>query len=295
MKKLHSKLSKASGGDAQCRCHLWSVIDKLYENCSSRIVIQDSVSDEYKVNRGLREGSVLSPILYAIFIDGIIDKIRGCIGANVGSFSYRALLYVDDIVLVSESAQDLQAMLNCCQTYADDHSFQFSISKCQVVVFGKDEDFAFQLKLMGEDMAQVSHYKHLGLTLSRCLGNFAVEGSTAAKLRLKYVGSKFIDDGPNTCLVCHNSTLQADNTNVSANVKHCDSCEGDVHLECMDNVPAPLGEFHCPACRLKGAPCFPKPEERIITSIRTERRPGGKLEYHAVTELLDGPNTHRNE
>jgi hypothetical protein len=125
MEKLHSKLSKASGGDAQCRCHLWSVIDKLYENYPSRIVIQDSVSDEYKVNHGLREGSVLSPILYAIFIDGIIDEMRGCIGANVGSFSYNALIYVYDIVLVSESAEDLQAMLNCCQKYADNPSFQF--------------------------------------------------------------------------------------------------------------------------------------------------------------------------
>jgi hypothetical protein len=148
---------------------------------------------------------------------------------------------------------------------------------------------------MGVDIAQVNRYKYLGLTFRRCLGPFPVNGSTVAKLRLKYVGSRFIDDGPSTCLVCHESTLQADNTKASVNVQHCDSCEGDVHLECMGNVHVPLGEFHCPAYRLKGAPRFPIPEERIIIAIRTERRPSGKLEYRAVTELLDGANTHRNE
>jgi hypothetical protein len=295
MEKLHSKLSKASGGDSRYRCHLWSVIDKLYENCSSRVVIQDSVSDEYNVNHGLREGSVLSPILYAIFIDGIIAEMHGCIGVHVHRFWYKALLYVDDIVLVSESAEDLQNMLDCCQKYADEHSFQFSMKKSQVVVFGQDEDFDFQWKLMGENMSQVAHYKYLGLTFRRCLGHSAIHGSTLALLRLKYVGRKFIDDGPNTCLVCHKSTLQADNTSVIATVLHCDSCEGDVHRECMGTSPVPPGDFNCPACRAKNAPCFPIPEERIITSIRLERFSSGKLEYHAVTELIDGDNPHRNE
>jgi hypothetical protein len=295
MEKLHSKLSKAFGGNVNCRCHLWSVIDKLYEGCSSRIVIQDSISDEYTVNHGLREGSVLSPILYAIFIDGIIDEMRACIGVKVGSFNYKALLYVDDIILISESAEDLQTMLDCCQKYADEHSFQFSMKKSQVVVFGKDEDYDFQWTLMGGKMAQVDHYKYLGLTFRRCLGHSAVNGSKVALLKLKYVGKKFIDDGPNTCLVCHKSTLQADNTLPIATALHCDGCEGDVHLECSGEEAVPQGVYNCPACRANNAPCFPTPEERVILSIRTERLPSGKLEYHAVTELLDGVHPHRIE
>jgi hypothetical protein len=172
MKKLHNKLSKATGGDVNYRCHLWSVIDKLYENCASRIVIQDAVSEDYSVNHGLREGSVLSPILYAIFIDGIIDEMHECLGVNVNNFKFKALLYVDDIILISETAEDLQKMLDCCQKYANEHSFQFSMKKSQVVVFGKDEDYNFQWKLMGEPVTQASHYKYLGLTFRRCLGRY---------------------------------------------------------------------------------------------------------------------------
>ncbi len=117
----------------------------------SGVVVVDRLSDEYDVCDGLREGSVLSPVLYAIHMDGIVDCLQGCGGISVGGnagFRCRVLLYVDDIILVSENAADLQRMLTLCQDYADDHSFHFSLKKSQVVVFGPDVDFPASWSLM---------------------------------------------------------------------------------------------------------------------------------------------------
>jgi len=115
------------------------------------------------VKHGLREGSCLSPTLYATFLDAIVDKISDCSGISIGSFKIKIMLYVDDIVLLSDSPVDLQRMLDCCQEYADDHSFQFSFQKSQVVVFGDDVDYNYEWRFMGKTMTQSSHYKYLGM------------------------------------------------------------------------------------------------------------------------------------
>ena len=126
MEKLHGKISAAPGGNSEFRCHFWSVIDKLYECCAYKVVIQGVSSEEYHVKHGLREGSCLSPTLYAILLDAVVDKISDCRGISIGSLTIKIMLYVDDIVLLSDSPEDLQRMLYHCQEYADDHSFQFS-------------------------------------------------------------------------------------------------------------------------------------------------------------------------
>ena len=57
---------------------IWSAIERMLreENCKSRILLDTVESSEYTVGHGLREGSVLSPILYAVFVDGIVDRLE---------------------------------------------------------------------------------------------------------------------------------------------------------------------------------------------------------------------------
>ena len=63
---------------------------------------------------------MLSPVLYATFMDGIIARLDGCCGVRVGGVEIRALLYADDIVLLSDSASDLRRMPGEVQRFADD-------------------------------------------------------------------------------------------------------------------------------------------------------------------------------
>ena len=58
---------------------------------------------------GLREGSVLSPILYAIFIDEMAKEIgAACAGVATGSTHVKVLMYAGDVVIISDNAKDLQ-------------------------------------------------------------------------------------------------------------------------------------------------------------------------------------------
>ncbi len=62
---------------------------------------------------GLKQGDTLSPTLFGIFINDIVREINDLnLGVKIGNKKLSILLYADDIVLLSDTENGLQAMLN---------------------------------------------------------------------------------------------------------------------------------------------------------------------------------------
>jgi len=69
-------------------------------------------SVNFELKRGIRQGGVLSPYLFAVFVDGIIDKIKHCgIGCYVGRSCLAVFLYADDILLLAPTVAALHKLL----------------------------------------------------------------------------------------------------------------------------------------------------------------------------------------
>ena len=69
---------------------------------------------------GVRQGGVLSPFLFAIFIDSIVDKVKATgVGCYLNSVCVSILLYADDIILTAPSVRTLQHLLDVCQQELD--------------------------------------------------------------------------------------------------------------------------------------------------------------------------------
>ena len=72
----------------------------------------------FQVSCGVRQGGILSPLLFAVYVDDLIDELRKCgCGLYVGSVFIGALLYADDIALLACSCPGLQKLINVCMDY----------------------------------------------------------------------------------------------------------------------------------------------------------------------------------
>jgi len=65
---------------------------------------------------GIRQGGVLSPYLFAVFIDSVVERVRASgIGCYVKFVCVSVILYADDILLIAPSVTALQQLLYVCE------------------------------------------------------------------------------------------------------------------------------------------------------------------------------------
>jgi len=86
---------------------------------------------------GLSQSGVLSPYLYAIYVDDLLNELRSSgYAVHTGSVFVRCLLYADDIVLLSPSCYGLQKLRNICENFANTWDIKFNPAKSQVITLG---------------------------------------------------------------------------------------------------------------------------------------------------------------
>ena len=72
----------------------------LYDGAKTRVRVKSAYSEEFEVKVGVHQGSVLSPLLFAIVVDVITENARRGV--------VNELLYADDLIIMSEDMEDLK-------------------------------------------------------------------------------------------------------------------------------------------------------------------------------------------
>ena len=84
----------------------------LYSNMHSCIRHKSFLSDWFQVKQGTRQGGKSSPLLYLLFIDGLIKKLEESkLGICVYGLDYCSPTVADDMILASYSKRGLDRML----------------------------------------------------------------------------------------------------------------------------------------------------------------------------------------
>ena len=151
---------------------MWRVLQGIYNIVESCVRVKEDLTEWFPVNAGVRQGCILSPFIYALFINGLVKDINALnLGINITEHSkLSALLYADDIVLIAEHRYALQAMLDVVSKYAHKWRFELNGKNSEVVVFGeKYPSRNVQWKLGGQTIKQVTKDKYLGIELTRTL------------------------------------------------------------------------------------------------------------------------------
>ena len=144
-----------------------------YQQCS--VKWGSSYSQYFSVRNGVRQGAISSPILFSVYLNGLIVKLRDSgMGCYIGTLFMGCLGYADDILLLSASRTGLQVMVDVCSKFAKQKSLKFSTnpnpekSKTKCIIFSKNPRDRIQVApilLNNDPLPWVSQVKHLGNVL----------------------------------------------------------------------------------------------------------------------------------
>ena len=147
----------------------------IYMNQSCFIRWNSVESDTFSVKNGVRQGAILSPSLFCVYLDSLLSQLRDAgIGCHIGGQFLGAFGYADDVTLLAPTRKGLQSMLQICEDFSTKHAMLFSTdpsptkskTKCMFFSRHKSADQILNLKLNGDILPWVKTAKHLGNHLS---------------------------------------------------------------------------------------------------------------------------------
>ena len=101
-------------------------------------------SCDVPVSNGVKQGGILSPVLFTIYIDVLFDMLRASgLGCYIGTKFMGAVGYADDITLLAPSVMSLKKMLQICDIFGASYDVTFNVTKYQLVHFSNNKDEKF--------------------------------------------------------------------------------------------------------------------------------------------------------
>ena len=127
-----------------------------------------ALSSQFKVFLGVRQGGILSPVLFNVYVDDIIYLLQNSgYGCYVNKLFFGCIMYADDLLLISPSVKGLQYMLNICYDFGSSANIVFNSSKSFSIAVGhkKVTSTLQNLQLGADDICWVNRIKYLGIYL----------------------------------------------------------------------------------------------------------------------------------
>ena len=108
----------------------------MYTSQTLRVKWGHTVSNYLTVRNGVKQGGVLSHLLFAIYTDSLLKRLEESgVGCHMGGHFTGALAYADDITLLSPSMSGLRTLSKVCEEYATEFDVTFNGKKSQLLFF----------------------------------------------------------------------------------------------------------------------------------------------------------------
>ena len=244
-------------------------LQSLYKNVKCTVRVNGQQTDWFEVNCGLKQGCILSPMLFNLFINDLTCHINDVgSGISVGDTSLSILLYADDIVLMADSELKLQSLLTRLDQWCKQWGLVISATKSKVMHFRtKSVERSKEIFQCGETIIEFIHqYKYLGLIFSEHLDMLVmvkmIAQSASRALGLLIAKDKALGGMPYQCFSkCYDAIVQS-TLNYGAPIY------GTSAFSCIDAVQnracryfLGLGKY-APNTAINGDMGWPMPQQR---------------------------------
>ena len=162
----------------------------MYINQKIQVKWNSTISEKYHISNGVKQGGCLSPTLFSVYLNNLIDILRTSnIGCRYGSEYMGVFCYADDLSLLCPTLTGLREMLNICEKFALEYNIIFNAKKSQVLCFNSKRNpkpNSIKLKMRnGQPIPYVDHCMHLGNMLSTKTGKNVLIDNAVIDLNIR--------------------------------------------------------------------------------------------------------------
>ena len=145
----------------------------MYLNQNVRVKFNQSCTDFFHVTNGVKQGGVLSPILFSVYIDVLLESLqKSGYGCRIGDQYVGCISYADDIIILTASLFSLDKMIKVCEKYAKEFQVKFNGTKSKLIVFQKGGTILTpNVFVNSEKVEVVNELNYLGFMISNKPGD----------------------------------------------------------------------------------------------------------------------------
>ncbi len=153
------KVLKEIGIKFKERRAIWN----LYKEQKAEINVEEEVR-EAKIQKGVRQGCCLSPILFNLYIEKVIEEMNERkAGISIQGYNVRMIRFADDIAILEESERGLEETLKRLDSKLRiKYKMRMNKTKTKVMVVSRWEQNPLSIKVGGEKFEEVREFKYLG-------------------------------------------------------------------------------------------------------------------------------------
>ena len=159
--------------DKVCHAALWStmklyninanlikVIESLYSKATSAVYYNGSVGECFRTRVGVRQGCLLSPTLFNIFLERIMtDALENHEGSvSIGGRTITSLRFADDIDALAGKEDELVKLINHLDTTSTKYGMEISAEKTKLMT----NNTSLDVRIGGQKLETVQSFKYLG-------------------------------------------------------------------------------------------------------------------------------------
>ncbi|BFY97740.1 hypothetical protein BsWGS_00780 [Bradybaena similaris] len=144
-----------------------NIINAFYTDSACCVKTENGNSDWFPVNTGVKQGCVMSPMLFGIAIDWVMRKSTSEIQQGIkwiGNEILEDLDFADDVALLSKSHPDAQEKMNRLQHFSEQIGLQINTAKTKILNLTNTTGV---IKINNNALEEVQNFTYLGSRMTQ--------------------------------------------------------------------------------------------------------------------------------